>query len=212
MANRPGPRSRPNPSVRLLTCCVLATLFVNFDPPAANAEEPANQLEQYASAWAERPLALHLHLAGAYGGLVGSVQHAPVPYLGYEIRVGSNEIGPTLGALAFARIPASNNLAIGFDLGFSVGPYFQSGDCVLGLFCEEQFEWDRVYMLNTAISLERRETSGFAYRSYVGVKTPVSSPGPPDRGFDGDGDPLSRPRQSASSALPYLGAAIGYAF
>ncbi len=126
--------------------------------------------------------------------------------------LGSNEIGPTLGALAFARIPASNNLAIGFDLGFSVGPYFQSGDCVLGLFCEEQFEWDRVYMLNTAISLERRETSGFAYRSYVGVKTPVSSPGPPDRGFDGDGDPLSRPRQSASSALPYLGAAIGYAF
>ncbi len=161
-----------------------------FATAASASAEPRRRSEP-ADPWAiPSAITVHTGLNLPFGTGV-AYEHAFVPRaFAAEVGVGGGFVGPQ-GALAVRGRVAGTNLAFGFRVGTSAGPYEADGH-----------SWDLAAWAFYDLGLEVRGDFGFQASLYAGVAGILN----PD-----DNDPCPLCRQTNRIAVGFVGVSLGHA-
>jgi hypothetical protein len=138
-------------------------------------------------------------LAGPYGPLGIAIDYSPTPWFVLNAGVG---LSMQAGITPRFRVPLSNRVGLGVELGVSAGPYKEF--CMM---CEHDGEltptWDPAIWLNGAAVVDLRTPGGFHFRGFLGQERLLNR----EDCYTDAGEECRL--DSGSYIMPYLGAAFG---
>lgn len=138
--------------------------------------------------------------AGPYGVLGIALDYSPTPWFVLNAGVG---LSKQAGLMPRFRVPLSDRVGLGVELGLSAGPYVEW--CVA---CDDAEKsrnpkWDTAFWFNSGAVIDVRAPGGFHFRGFIGREFLLN----PDDCYTDGGSECGL--DSKGYAVPYLGAAFG---